>query len=173
MKKFTILITGLWAFCSFAIAAEEKDSTKKASDAGAKSTATEEHKIFSPAEIKWADGPASLPAGAKFAVLEGDPKQPGPFTIRLQVPDGYKIPPHTHPAVEHVTVISGTFHLGMGDKFDQTAGRELAAGSFAFMPAGMKHFGWMKGETVVQVHGNGPFAIIYVNPADDPRNAKK
>jgi anti-sigma factor ChrR (cupin superfamily) len=173
MKMISILITGLWAFCSFAIAAEEKDSAKKTSDTSTASVATHDHQIFSPAEIKWVDGPPALPAGAKIAVLEGDPKQPGPFTLRLQVPDGYKIPPHTHPAVEHVTVISGTFNLGMGDKFDQAATRELVTGSFAFMPAGMKHFGWMKGETVVQVHGMGPFAIIYVNPADDPRNAKK
>ena len=173
MKKITILIAVLWAFSSFGIAAEEKDSTKKAGDASTTNSATREHKIFSPAEIKWADGPASLPAGVKIAVLEGDPGGKGSSTIRLQAPDGYKIPPHAHPAAEKVTVISGTYYLGVGDKFDEAAAREMAAGSFASMPAGVKHFGWVKGETVVQVNGTGPAEIAYVNAGDDPRTKKK
>lgn len=173
MKKITMLITVVWAFSSFALAAEEKASSKKASDSSSKSAATEEHKMFTAAEMKWADGPPSLPPGVKIAVLEGDPTKTGPFTIRLQAPDGFKIPAHTHPTAERVTVISGTLYLGMGDKLDEAAGRELAAGGFAVMPAGMKHFAWMKGETVVQVHGTGPFAVKYVNPADDPRAPKK
>jgi len=131
-----------------------------------------DHAIHRPNQIKWQDGPASLPAGAKFAVLAGDPAKEGSFTMRIRMPDGYKIPPHTHPAVEHVTVISGTFNFGMGDKFDQTATQEMAAGAFGFWPAGMKHFAWAKGETVVQVHGIGPWNIEYLNPADDPRKAK-
>jgi quercetin dioxygenase-like cupin family protein len=129
-----------------------------------------DHGSFQPSDIKWIDGPASLPKGAKVALLEGNPTQEGPFTMRLQLPDGFKIPPHSHPAVEHVTVISGTFNLGMGEKFDTSSGRALSAGSFAFMPPGMKHFAWATGETVLQVHGIGPWKINYVNPADDPRN---
>lgn len=173
MKKFVAvtLVTAVFAF-SFAIAAEQKESPKKPGDEH-KVAATHEHKLLAPSEIQWVDGPPALPAGAKMAILQGDPKQAGPFTFRLQVPDGFKVPPHTHPSAEHVTVISGTLNLGMGDKFDQAATRELAPGGFAMMPAGMKHFAWMKGETVVQVHGTGPFQINYVNPADDPRNAKK
>ena len=128
--------------------------------------------IHTPSQIKWQDGPASLPAGAKLAVLEGDPSKDGPFTMRLSMPDGYKIPPHIHPKVEHVTVISGTFNFGMGGTFDQTATQAMPAGTFAFWHAGMKHFAWAKGETIVQLHGTGPWKIEYVNPADDPRNTK-
>jgi quercetin dioxygenase-like cupin family protein len=129
----------------------------------------QEHGFFQLADMKWIDGPPSLPKGAKLALLEGNPTQEGPFTMRLQLPDGFKIPPHWHPAVEHVTVVSGTFNLGLGDKFDTSSGRALSAGSFAFMQPGMKHFAWATGETVVQVHGIGPWKINYVNPADDPR----
>jgi len=128
--------------------------------------------IHRAAEIKWQPGFPSLPPGSKSAVLEGDPAKEGPFTVRLWFPDGYKIPPHTHPKVEHVTVISGTLNLGMGKKFDTSAGQELPAGTFGFWPAGMKHFAWAKGETIIQLHGVGPWSINYLNPADDPR-AKK
>jgi quercetin dioxygenase-like cupin family protein len=123
-------------------------------------------------QIQWQPGPASLPPGAKLAVLEGDPAKDGPFTMRLMMPDGYRIPPHTHPKVEHVTVITGIFNLGMGEKFDLTAGRELPAGTFGFWPAGMKHFAWAQGETIIQLHGIGPWTINYLNPADDPRQKK-
>ncbi|HYY96142.1 MAG TPA: cupin domain-containing protein [Pyrinomonadaceae bacterium] len=133
---------------------------------------TTDHGFFAPADIKWADGPASLPAGAKVALLEGNPALEGPFTMRVQLPDGFTIPPHWHPAVEHVTVISGTFNLGMGEKLDKSAGRALPAGSFAFMLPGMRHFAWATGETVIQLHGQGPWKINYVNSADDPRNKK-
>lgn len=125
------------------------------------------------ASIAWKDGPPSLPAGAKFAVLEGDPGKEGAFTMRVKFPDGYRIPPHTHPKVEHVTVVSGTFNVGMGDTFDPGAAREMPAGTFGYWPAGMKHFAFAKGETVVQLHGVGPWGITYLNPADDPRNQKK
>ena len=128
--------------------------------------------LHRPNEIKWQDGPAALPPGAKFALLEGDPSKEGLFTMRIRMPDGFKIPPHTHPAVEHVTVISGTFNFGMGEKFDQSATQEMPAGTFGFWPAGMKHFVSVKGETVVQVHGIGPWKIEYLNPVDDPRKAK-
>jgi hypothetical protein len=129
--------------------------------------------IHRAADIAWKDGPPSLPAGAKLAVLEGDPTKEGAFTMRLKLPDGYKVMPHTHPKVEHITVISGTFNLGMGDKFDPSSGREMPTGTFGHWPAGMKHFAWVKGETVVQLHGMGPWTIHYVNPADDPRNQKQ
>jgi hypothetical protein len=128
--------------------------------------------LYPTTEIQWKDGPASLAAGAKVAVLEGDPSKEGFFTMRLLLPDGFKIQPHWHPKVEHVTVISGTFNVGMGDKFDQTATREMPAGTFGFWPADMKHFAWAKGETVLQLHGTGPWMITYVNPADDPRKPK-
>lgn len=128
--------------------------------------------IFPPSKVKWVKGPASLPAGAKLAVLEGDPSKEGFFTMRLWFPDGFMIPPHWHPKVEHVTVISGTFNLGMGEKFDKKATRAMPAGTFGFWKAGMKHFAWAKGDTVVQLHGIGPWSITYLNPSDDPRNKK-
>ena len=124
-----------------------------------------EMRLYPAANIQWNDGPASLPAGAKVAVLEGDPAKEGFFTMRLWLPDGFKIPPHWHPKVEHVTVISGTFNVGMGEKFDQTATRVMPAGTFGFWPADMKHFAWAKGETVLQLHGTGPWMITYENPS--------
>ena len=122
--------------------------------------------------IVWSTGPASLPAGAKLAVIEGDPTKAGLFTMRIMFPDGYMIQPHFHSQIEHVTVLSGKAFLGMGEKLDKTAGRELNSGDFAFMPIGMRHFFWTEGETVIQLHGQGPWTITYVNPQDDPRNKK-
>ncbi len=136
-------------------------------------TQTGEMGFYSPAEVKWKDGPGSLAAGAKFAVLEGDPAKEGPFVMRLWLPDGFRIQPHWHPKVERITVVSGIFNLGMGEKFDQSATREMPAGTFGFWPAGMRHFAWASGETILQLHGTGPWMITYVNPADDPRSAKK
>jgi quercetin dioxygenase-like cupin family protein len=134
---------------------------------------SDEAAIYLPSGLKWKEGPPSLPAGAKVVLLEGNPAKPGPFVIRVKVPDGYRVPPHTHPQAERVTVISGTFYIGMGEKFDRRKGKKMPAGAFGTWPAGMKHFAWVKGETVIQLHGEGPWAIKYVNPADDPRNAKK
>lgn len=125
--------------------------------------------VYIPSEIKWTDGPPSIPAGAKLAVLEGDPAKAGPFVMRLKLPDGYRLPPHIHPVPERVTVISGTFNIGMGDKFDAAKGTAMPAGTFGTWEAGMKHYVWAKGETIIQLHGTGPWVIEYVNPADDPR----
>jgi quercetin dioxygenase-like cupin family protein len=127
--------------------------------------------LFTPDKLTWIDGPKSIPAGAKLAMLEGDPTKEGPFVMRLQLPSGYKIPAHTHPKVERLTVVSGTFNIVMGDDLDQKPTR-LPAGSFGFWPAGMKHVVWVDGETVVQLHGVGPWSINYVDPADDPRNKR-
>ena len=127
--------------------------------------------MISPLQVKWADAPPSLPKGAKFTVLSGDPGAAGPFTIRLRMPAGYGIPPHWHPTDENVTVISGTFSLGMGEKFDQASMKTLPAGGYAVLPAEMRHFASTKGGAIVQIHGTGPFAINYVNPSDDPRQS--
>ena len=129
--------------------------------------------ITSPENVTWKDGPASLPAGAKMAVLEGDPSKEGFFTMRLLFPDGFKVAPHFHPKVEHVTVIKGTLNFGMGEKFDQSATRAMPEGTFGFWAAGMRHFAWAKGETIIQLHGIGPWMITYLNPSDDPRNMTK
>jgi quercetin dioxygenase-like cupin family protein len=127
--------------------------------------------IHSPAAIEWKEGPASLPKGAKIAILEGDPSKPGSFVFRVKLPDGYRVPPHTHPKVERITVISGTFNVGMGGVFDAEKTRAMPAGSYGFWPAGMEHFVWAKGETVLQFHGEGPWSIQYSKASDDPRNS--
>ena len=128
-----------------------------------------DHIMVKPENVKWMNGPPSLPPGAKFAVIEGDPKVAGLFTMRLWFPAGYKIPAHSHPADEHITVISGTFLMGLGDKFDSEKLQALPVGSFGVMLNGTKHFAMTKEETIVQLHGIGPWAINYVNPDDDPR----
>jgi quercetin dioxygenase-like cupin family protein len=131
------------------------------------------HVIKAGKEIVWGPAPPVLKAGAQFAVVAGDPGQPGPYVVRLKVPAGYVIAPHFHPTDENVTVISGTFALGMGDKLDAKAAKDLPAGGFALMPAQMHHYAVARTAVVVQVHGTGPFQITYVNPADDPSQAKK
>jgi quercetin dioxygenase-like cupin family protein len=128
--------------------------------------------IYLPNEIKWQEGPPSLPKGAMIAVLEGDPSKEGSFVMRAKLPDGYRVPPHTHPKTERVTILSGTFYIGMGAKFDEKATKEMPAGSFGYWTAGMKHFAYVKGETIIQLNGEGPWGIEYVNPEDDPRNKK-
>jgi len=131
-----------------------------------------DHGLFIPADVKWGDAPNALPAGAKLAVLEGDPFKEGLYTMRLWMSGGYQIPPHWHVRAEHVTVISGTFNLGMGEKFDKSAGLTMPAGTFGFLAPRMRHFAWATGESVIQLHGMGPWEIVYVNPADDPRGKK-
>ena len=126
------------------------------------------HVMVAPTDLKWTDVP-SLPPGAKIAVIEGPTTEAVPFTFRLKFPADYKIPAHWHPAIEHVTVISGAFNLGTGDKLDAAKTKRVSAGSVVIMPPKTNHFGWTKEETIVQVHGVGPWGLTYVNPADDPR----
>ena len=128
------------------------------------------HIMVVPSDLKWVDGPQSLPKGVKVAVLEGDPSKPGPFTMRAKIPANYKIAPHTHPAVEHVTVISGSCYMGLGGVFDASKATELTVGGFAAMEVGTQHFFFTKTECEIQLHGIGPWGITYVNPKDDPRN---
>ena len=131
------------------------------------------HIMVMPDDIVWADGPASLPPGVKSSVIEGDPKAAGLFTMRLSLPAKYRIMPHSHPAMEHVTVIKGSFYMGVGEKFNEVAGRMIPKGGFAVMNTGTKHFAFTKKKAIIQLHGMGPWAINYVNAADDPRNKKQ
>jgi anti-sigma factor ChrR (cupin superfamily) len=124
--------------------------------------------MVGPDDLKWADVP-SLPPGTKIAVIQGPLSEAVPFVFRLKIPAGYKVPVHTHSAIEHVTVISGTLHFAGGDKFDEASAKMLTPGSVAIMPAGHPMYGWTKEETVLQVHGVGPWGITYLNAADDPR----
>jgi len=129
--------------------------------------------LVSPSDIEWKDAPPSLPPGAKAAVIHGDPSKEGSFTLRVKFPADYKVPPHWHPDTETVTVISGAFHVSMGDTFDASKAKSLVAGSFAALPKKTPHFAFTKEATEIQVTAHGPWALNYVNPADDPRNNKK
>ena len=126
------------------------------------------HILLDSAEIKWTDAPPSMPPGAQIAVIEGDLKKAEPFAFRLKLPADYKIAPHTHPTVEHVTVLSGTFYMGAGDQVDKEKAQALTPGSFAAFQPGHSMFAWTEEETVIQVHGVGPWGIKYINPAEDP-----
>lgn len=127
-----------------------------------------EHRMVKAADLTWSAVP-SLPAGAEIAVLEGPMSEAVPFTVRLRFPANYRIPAHTHPAVERVTVLSGTFHMGMGEKFDKGATQPVRPGDVMIMTPGTVHFAWTDAATVVQLHGTGPWGITYVNPSEDPR----
>ena len=130
------------------------------------------HTMVSAAELKWVDVP-SLPPGAKMAVLEGPMNEPVPFTARIRVPANYQIPAHWHPAIERVTVLSGTFYMGLGDVLDVSKGMAVRAGGFAVMQIKAPHFAYTTNEPVeLQLHGIGPWGITYLNPADDPRNKR-
>ena len=124
---------------------------------------------FTPDQVKWGPAPPFIPAGAQIAVLEGNPMATsGDYTIRLKMPDGYRIAPHTHPFRENVTVVSGTLKVGMGDKFDASKMMSFGADSFAYLDPSVHHYAAASGETVIQIHGMSPVKFNYINPADDP-----
>lgn len=123
--------------------------------------------MVTPDQIKWVDLP--LIAGAKLAVLEGKMDKKGPITARIKLPAGAKVAAHWHPGIERVTVLSGTFNYGMGDKLDPEKSTALGPGSLIVMRPKIHHFAWTKEEVVIQLNVMGPWAINYVNPADDPR----
>lgn len=125
--------------------------------------------VLTPGQMKWQAAPPSLPPGAQIVLLEGNPSQAAPLTLRLRFPAGYVIPPHSHPAIEHVTVLSGRFFIAMGTVLDKSRGTGLGPGGFVVMPAGERHYAWTTAETIIQLHSVGPWGITYVNPADDPR----
>jgi len=155
---FTMVLIALAGSVSAATATKSTSPAMKMPD----------HGLTTPDNIKWGAPPPVFQPGAEFVVIEGNPGLSGPYVVRLKMPDGYKIMPHWHPTTENVTVISGTFHLGTGDTFDDTKGAEMPSGSFGFVGPNMHHYAWATGETIVQVHGMGPFKLTYVNPADDP-----
>jgi quercetin dioxygenase-like cupin family protein len=133
-----------------------------------------DHVLILPGDIKWMKdaNPAFLP-GMKMAVIDGNPASNGGlYTVRLMFPNGYKVMPHFHPADENITVLKGTFMMGIGDTFDEKALMPISEGGYMSMKKGTHHYAMAKGETVIQVHGIGPFILTYVNPGDDPRNKK-
>jgi anti-sigma factor ChrR (cupin superfamily) len=128
---------------------------------------------FTPDQVKWGPAPPFIPSGAQLAVLEGNPMaDSGDYTIRLKLPDGYKIAPHTHPTRENVTVISGTLKVGMGDTFDAGKMMSFGAGSFAYLDPSVHHYAAASGATIIQIHGQSPVKFNWINPADDPSKKK-
>lgn len=125
--------------------------------------------LISPDEINWGPAPASLPAGAEAALLYGDPTKEGLFALRIRIPKDYQIPPHTHPKAEVVTVLTGKFSLGMGSKAERTSTKQLGAGAFMAMPPEVAHYVFSDEETILQITSEGPWAINYIDPKDDPR----
>jgi hypothetical protein len=142
-----------------------------AQDAAAPAAPAASHVAVTPSELKWGPAPPGVPAAATATVLAGNPGEAGMFTIRLKMPANTKVMPHFHATDENITVISGNFQVGMGDNFDVKSMKALPPGGFVVMPAQMHHYAMAKTAVVVQIHGMGPFAITYVNPSDDPRNA--
>jgi anti-sigma factor ChrR (cupin superfamily) len=161
MRKLLAILLLLPILAMAQTAAPKKAATKA-------KTAGPAPVVVTPDKIQWGPAPAVFQPGAQFAVLAGDPTKPGPFIVRLKVSDGYRIMPHWHPTAENVTVLSGEFHVGIGDKFDESSMQTLPAQSVAVVPPHHNHYAMAKGETEVQVNGTGPFKLTYVNPSDDP-----
>jgi quercetin dioxygenase-like cupin family protein len=130
--------------------------------------AQDHHAAVQPNELKWS-APAAYAPGAQLAVVKGDPTKEGLYIVRLKVPAGYKIEAHTHPNDENVTVLSGSFNIGTGDKLDQTKGTLIKDGGYSYVAKGMTHYAWFTEDTVLQLHGMGPQGITYVDPTKDPR----
>ncbi len=128
-----------------------------------KKESAEAHKIVHFGDLKW----TPIMKGCDLAGVSGDPNAEGtPFVVRLRCADGAKIPAHWHPTDENVTVLKGTFLVGMGETFDESKLQTMNVGNFISMPKEMRHFAMSKGETIVQVHGAGPFKVNWVNPSE-------
>ena len=134
--------------------------------------AGESKDFVNPKDIKWGPAPPAIPRGAKIAVLQGDPFKSGPFVMRLMVPAGYKIPPHWHTQDESLTVISGSFYFGKGDKTETSNASTITAGAFHYLSGKDHHYLVAKTPSVIQINGNGPFDVTYINAANDPQKSK-
>ncbi len=132
-------------------------------------TAQERHTAIAAGDVSFAPGPATLPEGAEIAVLLGNPGEEGAYVLRVRFPAGYAVPPHTHPKDETITVVSGALGIATGEALDRGAAAPLPQGSFVNIPVGQAHYAWTEEETVVQLHGMGPYGIEYLDAGDDPR----
>ena len=165
MRSNVIVVAAL-----VAIAACSKDAPPSGANTAPNASATTASTAASPQQnVQWSPAPPMFPPGAEIAVLQGDPSKAEPFTVRLRFPNGYKIPPHTHPTTENVTVLTGTFLAGMGTQFVESAMQAFGRDEFISVPAEHPHYAMAQGLTVIQLHGVGPVAFTYINPADDPR----
>ena len=157
--SFIIIAAALTAACS---------KSSSSNDAPSAPTRQASHAVAAQNSEQWGPAPAIFPPGAEMAVLQGDPSSTNEFTVRLRLPNGYKIPPHTHPTTENVTVLAGTFLAGSGGQFDEAQLEAIGQNGFLSIPAEHAHYAMARGLTVVQVHAIGPFALTYVNAADNP-----
>ena len=158
------------ALATLLILAVQLSRAEEPAPARSAAATQQKHIMVAPEDIQWGECPPFLPPGGKCTVIEGNPQAAGAlFTLRSKLPDNYKIPPHFHPTAEHITVISGTFAMGLGKTFDETTLRPMPAGSFMVMPKNAPHFALTRGETIVQVHAIGPLTFTYINPEDDPQ----
>jgi len=172
MRRVRATVIVLAAAAAIAAGATGAQTAQQAAPA-AKPAAAAEHVMVAASDVKWGPAPPSLPPGAQMAALDGDPSVAGkPFVIRAKFPDGYRVAPHWHPTEENLVVLSGSFSLGTGDTFNEGTMMALAPGGYAKMPKEVHHYAMAKGETVIQIHGTGPFVVTYVNPKDDPRTKK-
>ena len=169
-SAFTTLVIVAIVACSKTAAGSDSSNspnpTAPSASQSASQSATTQH--GPQRDIQWGPAPAVFPPGAEFAVMQGDPSKAEEFTVRLRMPSGYRIPPHTHPTVENVTVLTGTFLAGSGPTFVEAAMQPVGRDGFLSIPAEHAHYAMARGQTIVQVHGIGPFALTYVNPADNP-----
>jgi hypothetical protein len=163
MKKLSIMLAFLLALISSVFS--------QATPANAQQE-TGGNIIMNEDDLNWVNGPPSLPAGAKLAVLAGDPSKAGVFTLRLKFPANYKIPAHSHSSTENVAVLHGTIYVGSGEKLNEAVATTVSTGGFCSLPGKSPHYAFTKEETIIQVHGNGPFTVTYVNSADDPKNVE-
>ena len=140
--------------------------------AGAALVAQAGHVMQTAAELKWGPAPPFIPAGAQIAVLSGDPSKPAPYTVQLKFPANYTVMPHSHPTDENVAILSGSLHMGTGDKLDKAAAKAMGPGGYSLVPAHSNHFVFTTAPTTILLYGTGPVEFKYVNPGDDPRNKK-
>jgi len=166
MTAKNLRFAALLVAAAFVPLAGAQDKKAPAAPAPAAAPAAGPHKMWTAKDLEWKDLPSIK--GAKIALLEGPMNEEKPFTARIKMPAGGKIPPHTHPGIEHVTVVSGAFAMGMGEKWDDKALHTLNAGDMMIMQPNTPHYAMSKGESIVQIHGMGPWKVVYVNPADDP-----
>jgi quercetin dioxygenase-like cupin family protein len=142
--------------------AQQEQSANRAAQINSKTQSS--HILVPPESVKW----KALNAGQWLAVVSGSPNTEGAsFVIRIKLADGVKIAPHWHPMDEHVTVVTGTFYMGMGEKFNESLATEMPTGSYGLMPKEMRHFAWAKGETIIQIHGIGPFKTYWVESVEE------
>ncbi len=160
MRKILPVVAVIVALCCLGVVALNAGDMKNSSD---------QHAAVLPASLKW----SPIFPGVTMAVVSGDPNGSGPYVMRLKTDAGTHIPPHWHPTAENVTVMEGTFDIGMGDKFDEASLQNLPVGGFVRIPAEMHHYAMSRTTTIVQVHGMGPFKINFVNPADAPKAGSK